>query len=156
MLFCNSSLGMKNSYSYEKEFFFNQHGCCANHHMKSDGIPVGLLAELRWNFLHIPSRLRLMKPNQESKIRKSISVFTFSAFMHLHWSAKTSSKNCYYEMLLKITLEMSLNIKEMLRFICKRQRHLLHSYFEIWLVAPLSDTRAFVSDGDLKINIILN
>ena len=103
--------------------------------MKSDGIPVGLLAELRWNFLHIPSRLRLIKPNQESKIWKSISVFIFSAFMHLHWSAKTSSKNCYYEMLLKITLEMSLNIKEMLRFICKRQRHLLHSYFEIWLVA---------------------
>ena len=56
--------------------------------------------------------------------------------MHLHWSAKTSSKistgllkdQKRFKMLLRKSLEISLNIKEILRFICKRQRLLSYHY----------------------------
>ena len=52
------------------------------------------------------------------------------------------------------TLEISLNIKEISRFICKRQR--LHSYFEIWFMSSPSRTQLtkYSSSEELQVNAL--
>ena len=82
---------------------------------------------------------RQTKSHSKRKIdpTQTVNLITCTnAFMHLHWSAKTSSKISTgllkaqkgFKMILRKALEISLNIKEMLRFICKRQRLLSYHY----------------------------
>ena len=71
----------------------------------------------------------------------------------VHPSCETPcGRNSY--ILSQKTLEISLNIKEISRFICKRQR--LHSYFEIWFMSSPSRTQLtkYFSSEELQVNAL--
>ena len=98
---------------------FNQHGCRANHHIKSVGIPVGLLA-VEFPAYYVKAKVDTTKSRKQT----SKQFFRFPPLMlsciHIDQRSRLLRVN---EKALEIS---SLNIKKMLRFIYKRQR--LDSY----------------------------